>query len=131
MGGLSAGAKAKLAVSSDPETRRQSGAGAGETVWDVLAGRGVVTIHEKAGRCAVSVYGPPAAATIMGLAQVLVNTAGFERLAAAPPPNGFGQTLTRMESGRRVMVQLGGSEPGMPGHRSRFSVITATVFSAP
>jgi hypothetical protein len=29
------------------------------------------------------------------------------------------------------MVVVNGSEPGMPGHKSRFSLITATVFATP
>jgi hypothetical protein len=70
-------------------------------------------------------------ATIVGVAQTLAGSSGFERLAAAPPPNGFGQSLMKIENGKRLMVQLKGSEPGMPGHQSRFSVITATVFATP
>jgi hypothetical protein len=128
-GGMPAAARAKLQATSDAVTRRQSGAGADEAVWDVLAGKGVVTIHEKPGRCVVSVYGPPAMATISTLANLLANS-NFERLANAPPPNGFGQTLTRAEGGKRMMIVLTGSDPGMPGHQSRFSVVRATVFSA-
>lgn len=129
MGGLPAAVKAKLSPTNDIATRTQAGAATDEVVWDVNAARGVVTIHEKKGRCVVSVYGPPAMSSIMGLAATLSETSGFERLVAAPPPNGFGQTLMKMDNGKRVMVQLAGSEPGMPGHRSRFSVITATVFA--
>jgi hypothetical protein len=129
MGGLPAAVKARLSPTNDITTRAQAGAATDEVVWDVNAARGVVTIHEKKGRCVVSVYGPPAMSSIMGLAEALSSNSGFERLAAAPPPNGYGQTLMKMDNGKRVMVQLAGSEPGMPGHRSRFSVITATVFS--
>ena len=121
---LPAAARAKLQASSDANTRQQVGAAADETVWDVVSAKGVVLIREKRGRCVVSVYGPPVVPTILNVAQGLAGSAGFERLAQAPPPNGFGQTLT----GKGVMVQLNGSEPGMPGHRSRFSVVTATVF---
>jgi hypothetical protein len=129
-GGMPAAARAKLQATSDAVTRRQSGAGADEAVWDVLAGKGVVTIHEKPGRCVVSVYGPPAMATISTLANLLANS-NFERLASTSQANGFGQTLTRTEGGKRMMIVLTGSDPGMPGHQSRFSVIRATVFSAP
>jgi hypothetical protein len=127
-GGIPAGVRAKLQATTDPATRKQSGAAADETVWDVVAGKGVVTIRERPGRCVVSVYGPPASATIQALAQQLVGS-GFERLAAGAPPNGFGQTLMRT-GGKRMMATLAGSDPGMPGHQSRFSVVTATVFSA-
>jgi hypothetical protein len=99
-------------------------------VWDVMAGKGVVTVHEKAGRCVVSVYGPPAGTTISTLANLLANSR-FERLASAQPPEGFSQTLTRAEGGKRVIVVLSGSDPGAPGHQSRFSVVKATVFSTP
>lgn len=128
-GGIPAGARAKLQATTDPATRKQSGAAADETVWDVMAGKGVVTIHEKSGRCVVSVYGPSAPSTIRALAQQLVG-AGFERLAGGASPNGLGQTLMRSAGGKSMMVTLAGSDPGMPGHQSRFSVVTATVFSA-
>jgi hypothetical protein len=120
---LPASAKAKVQASSDANTRQQTGAAADENVWDVVSAKGVVLIREKRGRCVASVYGPPVVPTILNVAQGL-SKAGFERLVQAPPPNGFGQTL----SGKGMMIQLNGSEPGMPGHRSRFSVVTATVF---
>jgi hypothetical protein len=128
---LPAAAKARVTASSDAETRQQLGAAADENVWDVVSGKGVVMIREKAGRCVVSVYGPPVVPTILSVAQGLSGSAGFERLASAPAPNGFGQSLMKTENGKRLMVQLNGSEPGMPGHRSRFSVVTATVFASP
>ena len=128
---LPAAAKAKVQASSDPGTRQQLGAAADETVWDVLSGKGVVLVREKAGRCVVSVYGPPVVPTILSAAQGLSGSAGFERLVGAPPPNGFGQSLMKIENGKRLIVQLNGSEPGMPGHKSRFSVVTATVFASP
>lgn len=127
MDGLPGPAKAKLFTSSDAATRRQAGAASDETVWDVLAAKGVVTIHEKRGRCVVSVYGPPAMPAIMGLSQILAASQGFERLVTA---GGMGQTLAKSDGGKRVMVQLAASEPGMPNHASRFTVITATVFLA-
>jgi hypothetical protein len=127
IGGIAAPARAKLAVSTDADTRKQAGAAADETVWDVLAARGVVTIHEKQGRCVVSVYGPPAVPAIIGLSQVLATKHGFERLATT---TGTGQTLMKTDNGKRLMILIKGSEPGMPGHASRFTVITATVFLA-
>jgi hypothetical protein len=129
-GAVPAAVRGKLQQTSDAATRKQAGAAADETVWDVMAGKGVVTVHEKPGRCIVSVYGPSAGATIADLAKLLVNSK-FERLAGSAAPNGLGQTLTRTADGKRLMVVLKGSDPGMPGHQSRFSVITATVFSAP
>lgn len=128
-GAIPADARAKLRATTDPATRKQSGAAADEAVWDVMAGKGVVTIREKSGRCVVSVYGPPAATTIRALAQQLV-AAGFERLAGGASPNGLGQNLTGAVGGKSMMVTLSGSDPGMPGHQSQFSVVTAAVFSA-
>lgn len=128
---LPAAAKAKVQASSDPGTRQQLAAAADENVWDVVSAKGVVMIREKAGRCVVSVYGPPVVPTILSVAQGLSGSSGFERLVSAPPPNGFGQSLIKVENGKRLMVQLNGSEPGMPGHQSRFSVVTATVFASP
>lgn len=128
---LPAAARANLQASSDPVTRDQSGAAPDENVWDVVSGKGVVLIREKQDRCVVTVYGPPAMATIMSVAQSLTSSSGFERLVGAPPPNGLGQSLMKIENGKRVLVQLTGSEPGMPGHKSQFSAVTATVFATP
>jgi hypothetical protein len=126
--GLTATQRGRLQPTNDAEMRKQAGAAAEETVWDVMDGKGVVTVREKTGRCVVSVYGPPAAATVVGVAQDLVGQHGFERLAGGVQSGGIAQTLYLSSNGRRVMVQLSGSEPGMPGHQSRFSVVTATVF---
>ncbi len=91
----------------------------------------VVTVREKAGRCVVSVYGPPAAATIRTLSQALIGPPGFQRMAQpVGAPDGLGQTLQFSADGRAVIAVLDGSEPGMPGHQSRFSVVTASVFRA-
>jgi hypothetical protein len=127
MGAIPAPARAKFAPTNDVGTRKQASAAADETVWDALAAKGVVTIHEKRGRCVVSVYGPPAAPAIIGLAGVLASAHGFERLVGT---GGSGQSLMKSSAGKRLMVQLNASEPGAPGHASRFTVITATVFVA-
>lgn len=119
-------ARENLSQSDDPQTRQQAGAGADETVWDVQTGRGVVTVREKPGRCAVSVYGPPAAPTVIMMAAKLAS-AGFERMAMSGR-GGLSQSLQRTQNGRQVQVILTGSDPGAPGHNSRFSVVTATVF---
>ncbi|MDP3739594.1 MAG: hypothetical protein Q8R02_19555 [Hyphomonadaceae bacterium] len=132
VGALPAETRSRLQATTDSETRRQAGAAADETVWDVLSAKGVVTIHGKQGRCMVSVYGPSATQTVMGLAG---------RLTALPKP--FMRTVTPSKSGMKqkgerlarfdndkaamVIVELVGSEPGTPGHQSRFSVVTATV----
>ncbi len=126
--GLSAAQRGSLQPTNDAETRKQAGAAPDETVWDVMDGRGVVTVREKAGRCVVSVYGPSAGATVQNVAQALTGAPGFQRLAT--PADGLGQTLQAASNGRSVTVQLAGSDPGMPGHQSRFSVVTATVFVA-
>lgn len=120
----------RLQPTQDAETRRQAGAGPSETVWEVAEARGVVTVRETAGRCIAAVYGPPSAPTILNVAQVL-STAGFEAMAGpASPGGGFTQTLIGSSGGKRVTVQLSGAEPGAPGNRSTFSVVTATVFVA-
>jgi hypothetical protein len=130
--GLAPDVKAQLPASSSADARRQIGAADDESVFDAAQAKGVVFVRQKPGRCTVSVYGPPAMASIVSLAQTLTGgDIGFERLASAPPPNGFGQSLMKVENGKRVMIQLRGSEPGMPGHQSRFSVVTATVFATP
>ena len=119
-------ARENLSQSDDPQTRQQAGAGDDETVWDVQTARGVVTVKEKAGRCAVSVYGPPAGSMMIMMAAKLTN-AGFERMAVSGN-GGLSQSLRRVDGDRQVQVMLTGSDPGSPGHTSRFSVVTATVF---
>ena len=123
---LPAARNGKVQPTQDVETRRQAGASADETVWDVVEARGVVTLREKSGRCVVSVYGPPTSATIADATMTLL-VHGFEALAG--PATGFTQALMGRSGGRRVMVQLSGVEPGSPGHQSKFSVVTATVFA--
>lgn len=120
----------KLSPTQDAEMRRQAGAEADETVWDVAEARGVVTVREKAGRCTVSVYGPGAPPVIMQLGAQLENNHGFERLMTPQAPNGLTLSLMRSAGGKTVMVQLQGSQPGAQGHQSRFNVVTATVFVA-
>lgn len=123
---LGAAREGKLNPTQDAEVRRQAGASAGETVWELAEARGVVTVREAAGRCTVSVYGPAVAPTIVGAMQSL-GGAGFEATVGA---GGFAQTLLGTQGGKRVSVQLAGAEPGSAGHQSRFSVTTATVFVA-
>lgn len=122
----------KVSANLNADTRKEIGATDDETVFDVVAGKGVVIVKEKDGRCAVSVYGPPASATVMALARRLAAPEqGFERLMTAPSPNGLGESLFKFADGKRMQVTIRGSEPGMPGHKSRFSVVTATVFATP
>lgn len=129
VGALAAAKRGGLVRSDDPATRKQAGAGAADTVWDVTEGKGVVTVHEKPGRCVVSVYGPEALKTIASVAQAMEAAPGFERLAGSPPPDGLAQSMFFSSGGRSMIVQLKGAEPGTPGHQSRFSVVTATVFA--
>ncbi len=129
---LSAVPGAGLSANADADTRRQAGAAAEDSVYDVVSARGVVTAHDREGRCVVTVYGPAAAPSVMSLAQRLAQAdQGFERLAAAPAPTGLGASLFKVAGDKRIQVVLSGSEPGMPGHQSRFSVVTATVFATP
>ena len=129
--GLPPAVRARIATASDPDAVRQVGAEAGDHVWDVNAGKGVVRIREHGGRCMVSAYGPPAATTLAAVARRLEGSGqGFERLTPTPQV-GAAETLVRATGGMRVQVMLAGSEPGMPGHKSRFSVLTATVFAGP
>lgn len=114
------------AVTTRAETRRQANAEAGDTVWEALMARGVVTVTERAGRCVVQVYGAPTTTTVLAASQRLKRAdMGFEAMMAAG--GGPFQTLMRMQGGKRIQVILRTSEPGMPGHQSRFPVVTATV----
>jgi hypothetical protein len=125
-------AREGFTVARDPLTRAEVGAGPEETVWQAVEAGRVVTIREAAGRCTVLTYGPPAALSLSKLAgQLAGETETFERLMTVPGRTGLAQSLFRRTPGRRVQVMLDGSEPGMPGHRSQFSVLSATVFSTP
>lgn len=122
--GLALAREGKVQPTQDAETRRQAGAAPDETVWDFAEARGVVTVRENAGQCVVSVYGPATGPTVADATLALV-LRGFDALAG--PADGFTQALTGRSNGRRVTVQLTGSNPGAPGHQSKFSVVTATV----
>ncbi len=113
----------RVQPTQDADTRRQVGAQASETVWDVVAARGVVVAREGQGRCTVSVYGPAVGPTILSATQAL-SRGGFEALVGAGSAS---QTLLGTRDGKRISVQVSGMEPGAPGHQSRFSVVTATV----
>ncbi len=124
--------RSEFAVTRDPQTRAEVGATPEETVWEAVDASRVVTIRETSGRCIVMAYGPPAAMALSRLAGRLSGDAApFERLMPSPGRTGLAQSLMRRAEGRRVQVLFDGSEPDMPGHRSRFSVISATVFSLP
>jgi hypothetical protein len=126
---LSPAARARVFPLIEPDARRQVGAEAADGVWEVSAARGVVRIHEHGGRCVVTAYGPPAAATLVQVARRLAASGqGFERLVATPG-RGAAESLVRKKDGSRVQVRLAGSEPGMAGNKSRFSVLTATIFA--
>lgn len=119
-----------LSPTQDLVTRRQAGAQAEETVWDVNAARGVVTVREKPGQCVVSVYGPGASPVIMELAAELERDHRFEplvRAEAAGRP--LSLALVRSEAGGTLLVELEGSHPGVEGHQSRFDVATARVLT--
>lgn len=125
-------ARAGFRVTRDPQTRAEVGAGPEETVWEAVEAGRVVTIRETSGRCTVLAYGPPAALALSRLAGRLAGeTEPLERLMPTPGRTGLAQSLFRRAEGRRVQVILDGAEPGMPGHRSQFSVVSATVFSTP
>lgn len=124
--GVAAAQQGKLRPTQDAETRRQAGAGPDETVWDVMDGKGVVTVREKAGQCVVSVYGAPAKATVAGVSQKLASATWIRGLSKVSV-NDLKQIVTFDVGPRPVRIQVEGSEPGSPGHQSKFSVVTATV----
>lgn len=123
---LGAVQEGKLKSTRDAETRKQAGASPDETVWDVMEGKGVVTVREKAGQCVVSVYGAPAKATVAATAEALKSVPGAKGVSTRS--TGELASTTRFEVGpRSVLVNLEGSEPGSPRHQSKFSVVTGTV----
>ena len=124
--GVMAAQQGKLRPTQDAETRKQAGASPDETVWDVMDGKGVVTVREKPGQCVVSVYGAPAKAAVAGISQALSAAPGVRGVSIAIVSD-LKQTVTFEVGPRPVQVQIAGSEPGSPGHQSRFSVVTATV----
>lgn len=118
----------RLQPTQDAATRRQARAEAEETVWDVVAARGVVTVREKPGRCVVSVYGPGAAQTIGSLRQALTATPAHDLLSSVRGASEELDETLSVSSGEHVLrLRLSGSEPQTPGHQSRFAVVTASV----
>lgn len=124
----SLGLGGRISATSDPATFQQAGAAPGEAVFDVNGAKGVVTIRESSGRCIVSAYGPAAGSSLKALAARL-SAGGFERMANQTTPAAFTESLAKTSGGKRIQVSLRGSDPGMQGHQSRFSVLTATVFA--
>lgn len=123
---LGAAKTGKLRQTKDAATLKQAGASDDETVWDVMDGKGVVTVREKTGSCIVSVYGAPAKATIDGAAQALKALPGAKNVW--PVTTGPLKQATTLEMGaQKIVVEVIGSEPGAPGHQSRFSVVTANM----
>lgn len=127
--GVTAAQQGKLRPTQDAETRKQAGASPDETVWDVMDGKGVVTVREKPRQCVVSVYGAPAKAAVAGVSETLASAPGVRGISTTSVGD-LKKTVTFEVGPRTVQVQVAGSEPGSPGHQSRFSVVTATVTRA-
>ena len=117
---LSAAQRGALVPTQDATTRKQAGAAVDETVWDVATARGVVTVREKAGLCVVSVYGSALTSTIEAAKLALMQD-GFGAVTIAGEDQGASQRLLGQRDGRSVAVRLNGSQPGSPGHQSKFS----------
>lgn len=115
----------------DAEARRQAGASTGETVWEVTAARGVVTLREAPGRCVVSVYGPNVSQTLAALQEAAQPSAARMFLSGDDKPSAGPEVISlevlTVVQGKQVSIVAQGNQPGDPGHQSRFSVITATV----
>lgn len=123
---LGAAKDGKLRQTKDAATLKQAGALDGETVWDVMDGKGVVTVREKESVCIVSVYGAPAKATIDGVVQALKALPDTKDVRPVTI-NPLKQATTFATGGQKIVVEVIGSEPGAPGHQSRFSVVTARM----
>ncbi len=127
---LGAAREGKVSPTQDAVMRRQAGAEADETVWDVAEARGVVTVREKAGRCVVSVYGAEVLPTFEALERADTEV-GFKRSMYMSPgagiPVSHSTFLEGELQGKKLKISVIGVEPGTPGHQSRFSVVTATV----
>lgn len=101
---------------------------AGATGWAPIPGQGIVSIEEEAdGKCNVSAYGPPVAATF----DAVVSALRAKGYAPQPMPDGgpkFHQhSLALTADGRTVTVTLIGNDPGAAGMRSRFSIVSGFV----
>ncbi|MET0371005.1 MAG: hypothetical protein ABW039_06470 [Sphingobium sp.] len=127
VGSLGAVKDGKLRPTQDADTRKQADALASETVWDVMDGKGVVTVRETSGgACIVSVYGAPAKPAIDGVVQAL-KALPDTRDVRPVTINPLKQATTFQTGAQKIVVEVIGSEPGAPGHQSRFSVVTARM----
>jgi hypothetical protein len=127
---LDAARAGQVQPTQDAATRRQAGAEPGETVWDVSAARGVVTVRESSGACAVTVYGPETLSTFRSLDEAAAK-AGFKLWGYMSPglgvPVSNSMFLEAEIAGRKIMMSTIGASPGTQGHQSQYPVITSTV----
>lgn len=121
---LPAAGNGGLRPTQDGEARRQANAGPDETVWEVSQARGVVTVREKPGQCAVSVYGPPAGQLVKDL-EAAVRPAFAS--SGGQETNALTRQLQGAVGGKALRLQIEGAEPGTAGNLSQFSVVTASV----
>lgn len=126
---LAAAREGRVQPTQDAATRRQAGANESETVWEVMAARGVVTIRETQGRCAVSVYGPAVDTTLAALAGA-AQPAGLRPVDLSGARSPLSLHLRGQVQARPIAVDALGAAPGAPEHQSKFSVITASVTAA-
>lgn len=100
----------------------------GRPAWEVTSARGVVIIVEPTEiECNVTAYGPRVRETFDRVAETLAAEFGFSELNLAQTPSASIREFARTPEGILLGVHLDGSEPGMPNHHSRFSVLAAFV----
>jgi hypothetical protein len=127
---LAVAREGRVQPTHDAATRRQAGAKPEDTVWDVAAARGVVTVRESDGDCVVAVYGPPVGSTLTSL-KGSVSLGGMAARVWMEGDDPVQLEMLGKINGKPVRVTAEGANPGAPGHESRFSVTTATVTAAP
>ncbi len=104
----------------------------GRPAWEVMSARGVVIIVEPTeSECNVTAYGPRVRETFDRVAETLAAEFGFSELNLAQTPSASIREFARTHEGILLRVRLDGSEPGMPNHYSRFSVLAAFVSAGP
>jgi hypothetical protein len=125
--------RAGLSV-AEPAARTFLHAAETDKVWNVAPGAGAVFIVEKTpGECLVTTYGPPLVPTFKTVGEALIAEPLAMRPVKPPPlPDAMILRLVKLiGTDTAVVVDLIGSEPGMPGHASRFTDMTAFVSRRP
>ena len=116
-------------ISAAPESARAMAGGAAGPLWQVNDLGGIVIISEPdATQCNVTACGPRVTSTFDQAARLLTNARlGYSETQAAAEPDAIQRHFHKTIDTGEASILLDGSEPGMPSHAFRFSLLSAFV----